>query len=49
MHEESQLEGLLVTLYRFPTTNTVATVAYINLTWAETPKPSQSRDSKINV
>ena len=42
MDEESYLEGYLVTIYQFPPTNTVATVAYINLTWAETPKTSQS-------
>ena len=42
MDEESYLEGYLVTIYRFPPTNTVAAVAYINLTWAETPKASQS-------
>ena len=42
MEEESYLGGYLVTIYRFPPTNTVAAVAYINLTWAETPISSQS-------
>ena len=42
MDEESYLEGYLVTIYRFLPTNTVATVAYINLTWAETQIPSLS-------
>ena len=42
MDEESYLGGYLVTIYRFPPTNTVAAVAYINLTCTETPKASQS-------